>query len=345
MIITLGILSIVLLVLGISFIFRGFLAVPSSSEDEWDDMQKDLSGAKEENTDLKKQLDRLAVELEDSKSKLDQVKTMEADWNDLKNKELNQGNKIRQLKHDLDFLYSRADTQADKAASVLENLYRSNEALQKELEEFKNKPADTSSVNEIKAENERLQGQIAETTTQFESLKQELQEYRDRAQEDKAQGQDSKGLLMEENERLKSGIKEIVSKIDQVQEAFSQVEQQKGQQLDQANDAVKTLHLRIEALTREKEQNSAKISKLEQLLEQKEKERIAQGPDTEMSRQGTPSAEDMKVHDELKRLKQMNDFMGEQEKLLELELTKYRARVVGLEAICKELRKQVHQDM
>lgn len=348
MILIFGVLAVVFLVVGISFIMKGFWGVPPSQElvssEEFESMQKDLSGSKEETDSLRKQMDRLAVELEESKSKLAQVKMMESGWNDLKNKEMQYQNEIRQLKHDLDFLYNRADTQADQAASVLENLSLANEKLKHDLEELKNQKSDPSSLEEIKAENQKLQTQIDETSAQFKSLEEELSVYREKVQRQDSESENSSVQLMKENERLKYGIKEIVAKIQKVEGAFAELKGQKENQLIQANSAVEELHRKIEQLTQEKSQNSEKIERLERLLVQKESEIVVQQAEVGTHQSQSISDDQIKMNNELGRLKQMNDFMVDQEKLLQLELTKYRARAVGLEAICQELRKQLHQD-
>ena len=66
--------GVLLFVLGVTFLFKGYGAIPASDTivplEDLEKVKKDLDGSKNEGNTLKKQLDTLTVELVQTKSKL-----------------------------------------------------------------------------------------------------------------------------------------------------------------------------------------------------------------------------------------------------------------------------------
>lgn len=181
-IIFIALFVIVTFVIGVSFLFRGYLTLPSAEKfvsiAELEKAQSELKLANGEMEKLRTQSNALAVQLDAANGKLtwalDNVKTLE--------ETLSKGSQLQprldQLEQDLTFLSQKADVQAQEAIDVITRLAAENESLQHAVEippvvENSDELAKLTDENQkLKIQVEGYASKVKELETAVESLRQ-----------------------------------------------------------------------------------------------------------------------------------------------------------------------------
>ncbi len=340
MIIILAFLSVFLFVVGISLLFKSYSDLPAGGQatpQEDDRLKQELANTREESQQLKQQLDILAVELDESRQKLQATEQKGQEYDALKAKESEYQDKIRQLQHDLNYLYSKADQQAASAVGVLEELGQQKGRLQGELAALEQK-IDEAPVAALTEEKERLLKDLESYQAKINSLETERDQLQETVRQAQAQAQTAVQQESEHQQAIATGIKKIHDRVKSIESEFADLLRSKEEQCRQAQAEVERLNEAVQALQDEQAQNRQQIDQLQSrpaTPAAPQDQARAEYQTMESAKGAVPNRDE-----EWQRLKQQNAILAEKESLLLFELTKSRAKVMGLEKLCRDMRRQ-----
>jgi len=337
----LALISVVLFVVGISFLLKSYRDIPAASklvsDQDYARVTQELKASRDDSQQLKQQLDTLAVQFDQTHQDLLQMKQQGKDFEDLKARESEHQEKIRRLQHDLDFLCSKADRQADRAVTVLQALDQEKKRIQDDLTALDQK-MQAIPFEELKAEKETLRQQLEENRVKIQSLESERDQLKEFVDQQRDKTQDKR----EHHQKLMNGIKKLHQQIKRFETHFNDMLASKERQLRSAESQVKQLGTSLATLNDQLAENQEKIRELEAALATKS---AVASPEALLSISASSSrageaadASDLKA--ELQRLQKENALLTEKESMLMFELTKSRAKVMSLEKICRDMRKQ-----
>ena len=337
-----ALVAIIFLIAGFAFLITGYRESPAAdtvvSTGALDVIKGELSAAQEREKKLKLQLDSLAVAVDEAKGKGEELQKFEREVQSIKSQEEGYRTKIVQLEGNLSFIREKADTQAKESIEAINTLTLENARLKTDLE-----------LNAAMARQESAE-QIAKA-----------QEIVDRIQQ--------------ENDTLKSGVQGMMVKINEIEKEFLNKKHGQNSPISQAALAenelrlaesiaqIGQLHDRLESLNDQIVANDEKIKSLEESLAVSQQEvQQAQARLDELKRDAAAqpqrlpleSGAEMEMHhlwaeekeefqSNLNRLQEMNEYLIEKEKKLQLELTKARTQSLGWQKIYQEFKAQVEK--
>ena len=341
---------VVLFVVGVAYIFRGYLASPDQGKvvpkENLVRMREHLEVAEKESEKLRLQLDSMALELGETKEKFTASQKNQQAFEALKAKEREYLQQMDDLQKKIDFLAQKADGQAAEALDEINALLEESDGLKKALGAGTAEPGADPVLTE---ENARLSAEIEQALAQIRQLEEALNEAR--GMPDIQQGnQQTIANLLEEKSRLMNGLQRIHAKIAEVEAAFASSGQQQQDELQQAYAQMEQLRNTIASLNGAMADNEKKMADLQakfaESRQQPENAQKASSSGTPVAPASVAAAQETggaRPDEELKRLKAMNEMLTAKEKRLQLELTKSRAKAMGLEKICAEYKAQNKQ--
>ncbi|MCB9757752.1 MAG: hypothetical protein H6753_04920 [Candidatus Omnitrophica bacterium] len=278
-IIFIALFVIITFVIGVSFLFRGYLTLPSAEKfvpiAELEKVQSDLKLANGEMEKLRTQSNTLAVQLDAANSKLtwalDNVKTLE--------ETLRKGAQLQprldQLEQDLNFLSQKADAQAQEAIDVITRLAAENEGLQHAVE-IPPVATNTDELAKLTDENQKFKIQVEgyaskvkELETAVESLQQTSAQITELNQ--------VRATLTEENLVLKKNLSELEEQIKTAQSYADDLKAEHSQNVLELQNKIAQLDADNLALKQAPVQPIVQISQEEvDLLRAQHEERIVQ---------------------------------------------------------------------
>lgn len=341
-------IAVVLFVVGTAYVFRGFLSTPEAGKmvpkENLIRMRESLEAAEKEGGQLRLQLDSMTLELNDTREKFFASQKNQTAFETLKLKEREYIQQTEDLQKKIDFLAMKADQQAREALDEINVLLEESDGLKKALGDAGTSaaPVLTAADAELAAENARLSTEIEQGLAQIRQLEESLDEVR-MSDDPTEEYQERIANLTEEKSRLMKGLQRIHAKISEVEDAFANSGRHQQEELKEATSETQRLRDTIASLNGAISENEKKISELQgqlaesrQQMEGAQKAAVAVPP----AAAATPS-EDPVAAGELKRLKALNELLQTKEKRLQLELTKSRAKTMGLEKICAEYKAQM----
>lgn len=340
-------IAVVLFVVGTAYVFRGFLSIPEAGKmvpkENLVRMRESLETAEKEGEQLRLQLDSMTLELNDTREKFFASQKNQAALETLKIKEREYIQQTEDLQKKIDFLAMKADQQARDALEEINVLLEESDGLKQALGDAGTSAAaaPTAADAELAAENARLSAEIEQGLAQIRQLEESLDEVR-MSDDPTEEYQERIASLTEEKSRLMKGLQRIHAKITELEDAFANSGRHQQEELKEATSETQRLRDTIASLNGAISENEKKIFELQHQLaesrQQMESARQAAGSAPPVA--ATPS-EDPGAAQELKRLKALNELLQSKEKRLQLELTKSRARTMGLEKICAEYKAQM----
>lgn len=354
---------IILFVLGVTLIYKGYTSTPDPlkvvAKEDFTKLQEESEQAHQEQQQLKLQLDAMAVRLEEAKIQWQEAQRIKESLSVLEGQDNAQKAALNRLEADVSFLAGKADTQAQDAVEVINTLLAENEFLRDEVSRAENKvaPEDIARLNEV---NLSLKEQIEEHLAKIKELEDVLAKGGDAAPPQDGQGEAVIRDLSQENERLKQGLKTLTAKIDEFEDAFQQAREeepaadasQAGEtlvRLKEASDQITRLEEEIQRLQEDKASNDKRIKELESVPPAPENNpQVASAPDSSGGGTLAPAPEAWEkektvLEATLQQIQTANETLREREKILQLQLTKNRAKAMGLEKICASFKKELEQ--
>lgn len=270
---------IITFVIGVSFLFRGYLTLPSAEKfvpiGELEKLQSDLKLANGEMEKLRTRSNALAVHLDEANGKLTwalgNVKTLE--------ETLSKGSQLQprldQLEQDLNFLSQKADAQAQEAFDVITRLAAENESLHHEIE----LPAVAAHADELAKltdENQKFKIQVEGYARKVKELETAV-ESAQQASEQLTQVNQAHAVLAEENLFLKKNFADLEEQIKVAQSYADDLKAEYSQNVLELQNKITQLDADNVALKQVAEQSITRISQEEvNLLRAQHEERIIQ---------------------------------------------------------------------
>lgn len=219
-------------------------------------------------------------------------------------------------------------TASDRTVKVLtdekNNLYERMGELKNELENFKRKQSEEN-AEELKASNEDLKRELDGFQKRCDVLEKKLSETASRAPSLEVD------RIMHEKDFLEVQLKENQANLASLQEDMEIVKMRYDQKLKEALSELESLKHRQEQGegSGSRDLEAAEAVSGDELVERlkKEKEELIQSREN--------------LENDLAQLKEVHDRLREKERLLQYELTKNRAKAIGLEKICKVYKEQM----
>jgi len=244
MILIFALTGIILFVLGLTFIYRGYKGTPDTSQvvskKEFQKLEGQLQSSVNKENKLKQQLDTLAVDLENTREKLGDLEKTKEMVEALRQTEQQYTNKIHELEQGLSFLSGKADTQASEALGAIEQLTMENEQLRVRVQE-QTEAVSAEDYETVQNENKTLQEQIARHSQNIQDLGQQLTEKQKKAEEELLNAQNRISILSNENLDLKSGLEALHRKIEEVYTVSDEALQKNRGELRKAEDLIARL--------------------------------------------------------------------------------------------------------
>lgn len=343
-------IAVVLFVVGTAYVFRGFLSIPEAGKmvpkENLVRMRESLDVAEKETERLRLQLDSMALELNDTREKFTASQKHKDAFEALKAKEREYIQQMEDLQKKIDLIAMKADQQAREALDEINVLLEESDGLKKVLGEAGTPaaPASMTADAELAAENAQLSTEIEQGLAQIRQLEEALDEVR-MSDNPAEEYQERIAHLAEEKSRLMNGLQRIHAKIAEVEESFAHSGRQQQEELKEATSETQRLRDTIASLNGAIFENEKNISELQNQLaesrQQMERARQAAVAVPPVAPSLVESPADSGAAEELKRLKALNEMLQTKEKRLQLELTKSRAKTMGLEKICAEYKAQM----
>jgi len=336
MIFVLAGVSVVLFVMGVALFLGAYKGVPDPghmvAKKEHENLKKELASTGEEAEGLKKQLDTLAVQLEETRGQLKTKEDQDKAYRTLKEQEKGCHDKIAQIEHDLSFLYTKADSQAQRAIEALEELKTDNDRLRQALEEAEKA---VGPDEKLLAEQDALRRQIEENVGRIRELENELAKAQNQAEGPLKQAEAIIAELKQKDQSVRQGLKDVVGKIQELESAAGTVLRQKEEELQSVRGDVARLTAEAAHLADQAKANAGSIANLQQARPPASSPVVQSAAESPQ----TPAAGDVTaLNQEIQRLKELNDVLTEKEEMMIFELTKSRAKIMGLEKMCHDLR-------
>lgn len=217
----LTVIIVICFILGVSFLYQGMAQASRISAEEFEKAKSDLTSAKIREGQLKTELESAKKEAGESKTALQQTRTSHTEVTashaevtakaqqeivDLKVSQEQLQAQITEFEAELNALYVKADSQAQNALDIIEKLHKENE--QSKIQVVKVEPApDISPIENLKAENQNLQSQLA-------SLQGKIQQF-----------QDLENKTFETKAQEQSAFEEKMNKLKEINNFLTQKEQ------------------------------------------------------------------------------------------------------------------------
>jgi len=344
MVIIIALISVVFFVVGISLLFKSYRDIPSASklvpDQDHARVTQELEKTRNESQQLKQQLDMLAVELDETRQNLQQSEQKGKAYDDLKAKESEYEDKIQQLQHDLNFLYSKADQQASRAVDALNELDVQKKHIQDDLASLDQKMQEAP-IDDLKAEREALQKQLEETLAKTQALESERDQLQALVNQEQEKNQNMDKQKDDRRQVLAGHIKQLHTRIKEFESGLTDMLRLKEQQFQNAQTQVRQLNQSLQTLKKQEADNEQKIQELQESIAKQAAAAVAESGNVPMGRRSTRRQEVPAGADaEIQRLKNKNAVLTEKESRLMFELTKSRAKVMGLEKLCRDMRQQ-----
>jgi len=344
--VVLTLFTVTLFVVGIAFIYRGYVNTPRPEEivpsAELERTRAQLSQAQEEEGKLKQQLDTLAVQLEQTQSELGDAQKSDQELRELKAKEQDILAQMTKMKADLGLVAAKADSQAQKAIAVINALLAEKEELEAEVKKADSK-IDPEDVAQLNTDNQQLKDRVQESLDKIKELESALVQAQEQAEKARTQEGQTVQDLENENQSLKEGLLQINSRIAEVEAEFQGRQAGESQSVAQASayleelsstkTEIESLRQEIAALQGDKDRYEQKVRELETR------------PPVTVPGAGTPPADTARILREkeelengIRQLKEVNRHLMEKEKKLSFELGRSRTQALGLQKICQGLK-------
>ena len=255
-------IGVLLFVLGVTFLFKGYTAIPPIDtvvpKKDFEGLKTDLETSKGEGNNLKKQLDTLTIELVQTKSKLqDSMKAQDA-VKELQAQDEQNKTKIHDLDDRLGVFMAKAEEQAKEASAVINTLTQEKEGLQKKVEEAK--ALDPQVLEEMKTQKENLEKNLAEQIAKIQQLETDVAASK-KLQEELASVKSTIDNLTKENQKLKDDITTAASVV------AKPVETQNTLELTQTKEALEQAQGQMESQQAQSSQKETRIQDLEKKLQ------------------------------------------------------------------------------
>ncbi len=278
-IIFIALFVIITFVIGVSFLFRGYLTLPSAEKfvpiAQLEKVQSDLKLANGEMEKLRTQSNALAVELDAANGKLTwalgNVKTLE----ETLSKASQLQPRLDQLEQDLNFLSQKADAQAQEAIDVITRLAVEKESLQHEVAS-PTVAANTDELEKLTDENQKYKIQVegyARKVKELETAVESLQQ----ASAQLIELNQVRTTLTEENLLLKKNLSELEEQIKTAQSYADDLKAEHSQNVLELQNKIAQIDADNLALKQTPPEPIAQISLEEvNLLRAQHEERIVQ---------------------------------------------------------------------
>lgn len=302
----LSVIGVVLFVVGISFVFRGYLSVRSESSvvprPDYEALQKNFNLIKESGLKVKNELESVKIESNNTRAALKAAQRSEEG-----------------LRHEIERL--KQSIEKDEA-QLLETIGRL-EDFKTDQKTFKITDADSQSKaeglnKELAGMEEKLVDQAKGSLEIIESLRLEIKTLKEtqRHQQSSAEGfqQQMDALHQQKDKELSETVKFV-------------------EDLNAENDSLKTQTENSKVQIQELESRHAKTKE----EHQRQLEITLKAVDSLKSENESLKAKSADIED-IATLKELNARLREQEKAAQYELAKSRAQAAGLEKICADFK-------
>ncbi len=326
-VVILGILGVILFVIGISFLFRGYLAVPQEGSmvpvSEHESLQQALNATKTSEQKIRNELAAATSELNGQRESLAGAQNSEENLrkeiarlkNDLEKNEAQLIQAIGQLD---DFkLQGESQKQAgavveSKTKEVESQLFQAQEKL---VDQAK---GSLEIIGSLKAEVNALKDSTSKQQTVAQGAQKQIDEIKGQKEKELADTLKTIEGLKSENNSLKAQIESCNSTIQEFDSKISETKDDRKQQLEITLKAVEELKVENEVLRVKVQQD---LNDLDSLKKENEvlKSKVLEGED-------------------MATLKELNAQLMEKEKAAQYELAKSRAQASGLEKICADFK-------
>ena len=371
-ILILGAIVITLFVIGVSLLLKGYMNTPNPATvvplEKLIQTQNDLHASQAETVKLKLQMDTLALKIDEMKTQLTEAKKREEIITAMRIKENENLEKIHALEMDLNFLSQKADQQAQEAIEVINLLRAESEQFKKELAQ--RSAVDPAEIEKLNNEIQTLHTQLQERDVSIKKIEDEavkkievtfsaqIQQLTDELT--KAQAQINQ--LNTANQKLTAELEPLRQELTTMQETAAKLKDSQApavpteaagaeskaaasaeiQKLtDELTKAQSDSRKQIEEAQAQIKQLTADLAASREAFtqaKQKQEAAIVSVPPVEAATNWIKEKE--QLESQLKKLQDINKHLIEKEKILQLELTKSRMRVIGLERIWEDFKSQ-----
>jgi len=366
--------GVLLLVVGMSFVFKGYAAVPDPNlvvpVAQYKDLERQLNLLRQEQDNLKVELQSATQKLADSDKKIQEAvaardasfkekKSLEEALDEIRAKP-DEALKVQGLQEELKALQQKADSQARDALLMIENLQEENRKLAEKATEA---PAeDSGEIQRLLTENQGLSEQLARAQEKIQQTEELVAQ----------SGQDSGAQLASVQEELRSYTEQAQARIQELEKELSQSRQKidelsqggvlkpednkKEAALPASDEAINGLQLTIQMLQSQLEERAIKIANLEDRRNVIEKEaginmqrledHIRQSEERIaglLAEQDAWQKDRAALEASLKKVKEFNGQLLEKDRMIQYELAKSRAQAMGFEKINEDFKTQLEQ--
>lgn len=353
----LAIIVVTLFVIGVSLLLKGYVSTPNPATvvpvEKLVKTQNDLNTTREHELKLKLQIDALVLKLDEAKTQLDEAKKLQKVISTLRIQETDYQGKIRSLEMDLTFLSQKADTQAQEAIDAILLLKGTTDSLKIDLAQ---KPiVDPVELDKLRADNQALQAQLQEKAAAVKQLEDQVGSVQKQWETKLAEATEAMSRLSAEHQRLKDDTTPLAAKLAQLEQEAASSKGNTETQLTAANAKIESLTGELTKLQEDQQRQVEEAkAQIEQLTQQLAASQLAlaesRRSDETFKKMSAPAAAlavqaaapgaapKPDLEGQISKLKNINTHLLEKEKVLQLELTKSRMRIVSLEQILEDLK-------
>ncbi|MFA5088969.1 MAG: hypothetical protein WC552_08070 [Candidatus Omnitrophota bacterium] len=274
---------------------------------------KGFEAVKQSEEKLRRELDLLKKQHAEAQEGLEEKKKLEEFSSTLKSVEAQYKENTRKLEEDIQLIAAKADRQARDAVELIKNLQEENKSISASAPM---KVTDLTPAETLPQALGPLKGEDALA-----------------AAEKKAEDE-----IRQQTEEIENLRKENLTLNQQVNDSLERM-----RHLEQEMESLRAAGT---AQTPEARQDDSDVQKLyadfrgqlEQIRQKVNDLKTVSVPEEEHPAEG-----DLESQQKLRKLKEMNNFLMEREKILQLELTKSRVQALGLKRICEDFKIQLDQ--
>ncbi len=253
------VLVVVLFVVGISLIFKGFINSPDEAsivpKKVLEEAKKELAQSKLGTEELKLRLDSLGLELGDTQKQIVNYQKQEEEFGKLKANDFQHQVELEALGKNLKFLQSKADSLAQGAYDVIQQLKTENGLLQQKVFEAKDK-VQKEEYEKVSQERNNLQSEAEKHLQKIAELQSHLLSIENQSQKDHNTLDSLKG----ENQILVKGVEQIARKIKAVEEFYRQFKDQTDTRvLEEQKKVQEKIHSLLSELEELQKQSQEKL--------------------------------------------------------------------------------------
>ncbi len=251
------VLVVVLFVIGISLIFKGFINSPDESsivpKKVLEEAKKELAQSKLGTEELKLRLESLGLELADTQKQIVNYQKQEEEFGKLKANDFQHQAEMEALQKNLKFLQSKADALSRDAYDVIQQLKNDNDQLQQKVLEAKDK-VNKEEYEKASQERVALQSEAAKHLQKVAELQDHLLSIENQSKNDHTALDSLKG----ENQVLVKGIEQIARKIRDVEGFYRQFKGQTDTRIleekKKAQEKIHSLMLELDELQKQSQE-------------------------------------------------------------------------------------------